>query len=216
MAIFPSFSEFKTEFQGGQNQVVYAPLAADLDTPVSLMHKLTGAANYSFILESVTGGEIRGRYSIIGMDPDVVWKCHDGIARISCDQESSFKRWIDEADAPFTSLRHLIKRSRIDLPTDLPASSAGLFGYLGYDMVRLVEDLPQINPDPLNLPDAILFRPTIIAVLDGVKSEVIVVSPAWADSGLNAQDAFDQARERVLNAVQKIESRQEPQKRNLG
>ncbi len=216
MAIFPSFSKFRAEFQDGQNQVVYAPLAADLDTPVSLMHKLTGAANYSFILESVTGGEIRGRYSIIGMDPDVVWKCQNGIAQISCDQESSFTRWIDEADAPFTSLRHLIKRSRIDLPTGLPASSAGLFGYLGYDMVRLVEDLPQINPDPLNLPDAILFRPTIIAVLDGVKSEVTVVSPAWADSGLNAQDAFDQARERVLNAVQKIESRQEPQKRNLG
>ena len=81
---------------------------------------------------------------------------------------------------PLDNLRALIAESRIDLPEDLPAASAGLFGYLGYDMIRLVEHLPNVNPDPLGLPDALMMRPSVIAVLDGVKGDVIVVAPAWA------------------------------------
>ena len=60
---------------------------------------------------------------------------------------------------------------------------AGLFGYLGYDMIRLVEHLPDVNPDPLGLPDAVLMRPSVVAVLDGVKGEVTLVAPAWARLG---------------------------------
>ncbi len=216
MAVFPPFSEFKAGFERGLNQAVYTPLAADLDTPVSLMLKLAAAGNHSFILESVTGGEIRGRYSIVGMNPDVIWQCRDGRVRVSRNAAAGVDHWSNEPENPFASLRSLIGRSRIDLPAGLPASSAGLFGYLGYDMIRLVENLPEINPDPLGLPDAILFRPAIVAVLDGVKGDVTVVSPSWADSGLSARDAYDQARGRVLSAVRKIESRQEPRCRDLG
>ena len=73
MELTPSFTSFEQGFSTGQNQLVYTRLAADLDTPVSLMLKLTGAAKNAFMLESVTGGEVRGRYSIIGMKPDLVW-----------------------------------------------------------------------------------------------------------------------------------------------
>ena len=216
MAFFPPFPEFETGYSRGLNQVVYARLAADLDTPVSLMLKLAAAGAHSFILESVTGGEIRGRYSIVGMNPDIIWQCSNGKARVCRDAMAATERWSAESGDPFVSLRRLIGESRIDLPEGLPASSAGLFGYLGYDMIRLVENLPQINPDPLGLPDAILFRPTAVAVLDGVKGEVTVVSPAWAGCGLSARDAYGQAVGRVKDAVRKIEARREHHGRNLG
>ena len=83
MALEPAYDAFASGFDAGQNQLVYTRLAADLDTPVSLMLKLTSAKADTFILESVTGGEVRGRYSIIGMKPDLVWECHGEKARIN-------------------------------------------------------------------------------------------------------------------------------------
>jgi anthranilate synthase component 1 len=205
MALEPSYESFARGFDEGRNQIVYTRLAADLDTPVSLMLKLTGAQADAFILESVTGGEVRGRYSIIGMKPDLIWECHGTYARINRQARYDRSAFEDEAGDPLTSLRALIDETRIDLPEDLPGASAGLFGYLGYDMIRLVETLPNVNPDPIGLPDAVLLRPSVVAVLDGVKGEVIVVSPAWATSGLTARAAYAQAAERVMDAVRDLD-----------
>jgi len=212
----PSFDDFAAGFTAGKNQVVYARLAADLDTPVSLMLKLTGAARDAFLLESVTGGEVRGRYSIIGMKPDVVWQCHGPASRINRDARFDGDAFTDQDGDPLTNLRALIEESRIDLPEDLPAASAGLFGYLGYDMIRLVEHLPDVNPDPLGLPDALMLRPSVVAVLDGVKGEVIVVSPAWVGSGQSAKAAYAQAAERVMDAVRDLERALPQNTRDLG
>jgi anthranilate synthase component I len=117
---------------------------------------------------------------------------------------------------PFDTLRALIAESRIAMPEGLPAISAGLFGYLGYDMIRLVEHLPNVNPDPIGTPDAMLMRPTIVAVLDGVKGEVTVVSPAWVASGLSARAAYAQAAERVMDAVRDLERAPAGSSRDLG
>ncbi len=205
MALEPAYDAFAKGFDAGRNQLVYTRLAADLDTPVSLMLKLTSAQADAFMLESVTGGEVRGRYSIIGMKPDLIWQCHGQQARLNRQARFDRETFTDEATDPLTSLRALIEESRIDLPDSLPAASAGLFGYLGYDMIRLVETLPNINPDPLGLPDAVLLRPSVVAVLDGVKGEVIVVAPAWVASGLSARAAYAQAAERVMDAVRDLE-----------
>ena len=205
MALEPSYDAFASGYDAGENQLVYTRLAADLDTPVSLMLKLTGANANAFMLESVTGGEVRGRYSIIGMKPDLIWQCHGTQARLNRQARFENDAFEDQSDDPLTSLRALIEESRIDIPADLPAASAGLFGYLGYDMIRLVEHLPDINPDPIGLPDAVLLRPSVVAVLDGVKGEVIVVSPAWTSSGLSAKAAYSQAAERVMDAVRDLD-----------
>jgi anthranilate synthase component 1 len=205
MALSPSYDDFEAAFNRGENQIVYQRLAADLDTPVSLMLRLTGARSDAFMLESVTGGEVRGRYSIIGMKPDLIWECHGKSARINRSARIDRNTFTPETLDPLASLRALIDESKIDLPEDLPAAAAGLFGYLGYDMIRLVEHLPNINPDPLGLPDAILLRPSVVAVLDGVKGEVIVVSPAWNGSGLSARAAYAQAAERVMDAVRDLD-----------
>ncbi|MDF1670879.1 MAG: anthranilate synthase component I [Roseovarius sp.] len=216
MQLTPSFDDFAKGFNAGQNQVVYSRLAADLDTPVSLMLKLTGADRDAFMLESVTGGEVRGRYSIVGMKPDVIWQCHGQTSRINRMARIDTEAFEPQDGAPLDNLRALIAECQIDLPDDLPAASAGLFGYLGYDMIRLVEHLPNVNPDPLGLPDALMLRPSVVAVLDGVKGEVIVVAPAWANSGLDARAAYAQAAERVMDAVRDMGRALPQQARDLG
>ncbi|MDD9706101.1 anthranilate synthase component I [Seohaeicola sp. SP36] len=205
MELTPDFQTFARAYDAGQNQVVYARLAADLDTPVSLMLKLSGAAKDAFMLESVTGGEVRGRYSIIGMKPDLVWQCHGTSSRLNRHARFDPDAFADQTGDPLANLRELIAESRIDLPEGLPAASAGLFGYLGYDMIRLVENLPDVNPDPLGLPDAMMLRPTVVAVLDGVKGDVTVVSPAWVSDGQSARAAYAQAAERVMDALRDLD-----------
>ncbi len=216
MALTPSYEDFARAYEAGENQVVFTRLAADLDTPVSLMLKLTGAAENAFMLESVTGGEVRGRYSIIGMKPDLIWRCRGKTASLNRSARFDPEGFEDEAAAPLASLRALIAESRIALPEGLPQAAAGLFGYLGYDMVRHVEHLPDVNPDPLGLPDAVMIRPSVIAVLDGVKGEVTVVSPAWAGGGLSARAAYAQAAERVMDAVRDLDRGLPGTSRNLG
>ncbi|WP_417249036.1 anthranilate synthase component I [Celeribacter sp.] len=203
--ITPSFDAFETAYNAGRNQVVYAKVAADLDTPVSIMLKLAGARTDSFMLESVTGGEVRGRYSIIGMKPDVIWKCDGKTSSINRDARFDADTFTPLDGDPLAAIRALIDESRIELPDELPAASAGLFGYLGYDMIRLVEHLPDVNPDPIGLPDAVLMRPTVVAVLDGVKGEVIIVSPAWVKDGQSAKAAYAQAAERVMDALRDLD-----------
>ncbi len=216
MELTPTFADFAKGYDAGENQVVYTRLAADLDTPVSLMLKLTGAARDAFVLESVTGGEVRGRYSIVGMKPDLIWQCHGETSRLNRDARFDGDAFEEQEGHPLDTLRALIAESRIDLPEDLPAASAGLFGYLGYDMIRLVEHLPDVNPDPLGLPDAVMMRPSVVAVLDGVKGEVTVVAPAWAASGQSAKAAYAQAAERVMDAVRDLERALPQASRGLG
>ncbi|MFV1464704.1 MULTISPECIES: anthranilate synthase component I [unclassified Phaeobacter] len=216
MALTPDFETFAKAYEAGENQVVYTRLAADLDTPVSLMLKLTGAQKDAFMLESVTGGEVRGRYSIIGMKPDLVWRCHGERSALNRSARFDADDFTAQDGNPMDNLRALIAESRIDLPDDLPQAAAGLFGYLGYDMIRLVEHLPNVNPDPLGLPDALMLRPSVIAVLDGVKGEVTVVSPAWASEGQSAKAAYAQAAERVMDAVRDLERAMPAESRDLG
>ena len=215
MQLTPEFPQFEAEWAAGRNQLVTIRLAADLDTPVSLMLKLAEAAPQSFMLESVTGGELRGRYSIVGMKPDLVWECRDGQARIN--RQARFSQDFEDDPRPaLDSLRALIAESRIDaMPEGVPPVAAGLFGYLGYDMIRLVEDLPDVNPDPLDLPDAMMMRPSVVAVLDGVKGEVTLCAPAWHDGTDNARAAYARAAERVMDALRSLD-RQPSEPRVMG
>lgn len=215
MAIFPDYSDFEANYNAGKNQVIYTRLAADLDTPVSLMLKMCGAAKDAFILESVTGGEVRGRYSIVGMKPDLIWKCHGTKSYINRTARFDPEGFEEQSQDPLAAFRALLAESSIELPSDLPQAAAGVFGYLGYDMIRLVEHLPNINPDPLGLPDAVFLRPSVVAVLDGVKGDVILVAPVWHSDGVPARAAYSQAAERLSDAMRDLD-RPVTEPRNLG
>ena len=211
MSLTPEFTTFEKEYKSGRNQVVYSKLTSDLDTPVSIMLKLAGAKKNSFILESVTGGEIRGRYSIIGMDPDLIWKCEEEQSFLSSG-DSVFK---PISGQPLSVFRDLLQQSVINLPKELPQSSAGLFGYFGYDMVRHVENLPNLNKDTIGLPDAMFIRPSIIAVLDGIKGEVILVAPVFYEPKVDEKEAFKKAKEKISSAILELK-KQTIIDRNLG
>ncbi|GGW36389.1 anthranilate synthase component 1 [Gemmobacter lanyuensis] len=216
MTMISAFEAFEKGWSAGQNQLVYARLAADLDTPVSLMLKLAEARADTFILESVTGGELRGRYSVVGMKPDLIWRCRGTQSEINREARFDPAAFQPLDGHPLETLRALLAECRIKMPEDLPPIAAGLFGFLGYDMIRLVEHLPDVNPDPLGLPDAVLMRPSVVAVLDGVKGEVTVVSPAWVGSGLSARAAYAQAAERVMDALRDLDRSPPTATRDLG
>ena len=204
MQIEPSAGAFASIYAKGAPQVVWTTLVADLETPVSAFLKVAGGRAMSFLLESVEGGAVRGRYSIIGLDPDVIWRTQNMKAEIDRAPISG-KGFSPCSEAPLAALRSLIAESKIELPDELPPMAAGVFGYLGYDMVRLMEELPPPNPDPIGIPDAILVRPTIVIVFDTVKDTITVVTPVWPSKTVTADAALARAVERLTAVVDALD-----------
>ncbi len=204
MQIEPEASAFAERYGGGEAQVVWTTLVADLETPVSAFLKLAAGRPMSFLLESVEGGAVRGRYSIIGLDPDQVWRTIGNRAEINRSPASS--NIFDACNKPpLEALRAFIAESRIELPQGLPPMAAGIFGYLGYDMVRLMEDLPPSNPDPIGIPDALLVRPTVIVVFDAVQDAITLVTPVRPDKDVSAKAALARAGERLSAIVDALD-----------
>ncbi|MDB5458740.1 MAG: trpE, partial [Caulobacteraceae bacterium] len=200
LEIQPDFERFKAAYETGRPQVVHVRLVDDLETPVSAYLKIGHGRPYAFLFESVEGGAWRGRYSIVAMKPDLVWRCRGDAAEISEGADLKAGVFKPQAGGALDSLRDLIGRSRIDLPADLPPMAAGVFGAVGYDMVRLVEPLPDVNPDPLGLPDSVMTRPSIVAVFDSIGQEIVLVTPARASSD-SAEAAYAAACGRLKDTV---------------
>jgi anthranilate synthase component 1 len=199
MQIEPTAEAFAEVYARGAAQVVWTTLVADLETPVSAYMKIAGGKPLSFLLESVEGGATRGRYSIIGLDPDIVWRMNGRRAEINrTGRNAEFRTCPEE---PIAALRMLIAESKIDLPDQLPPMAAGIFGYLGYDTVRLIEELPAAKPDPIGIPDGTLIRPTIVVVFDAVKDTISIVTPVRPEAGLSSQAAMARAIDRITAVV---------------
>jgi anthranilate synthase component 1 len=206
MLVTPDFDAFSRTYLAGEAGVLRMTLVGDLLTPVAAYLKLrTGRRGAAFLLESVEGGAVRGRYSMIGLDPDLVWRCQDGRAsldRRALDREG---RFVPDDRPPLESLRALIAESALPLTKDLPPMAAGLFGYLGYDMVREMERLPAPNPDALGVPDAILVRPTVMVVFDAVRDEISLITPVRPQTGTSAKAAYETALARLENVAFALE-----------
>jgi anthranilate synthase component 1 len=214
MHVYPeNKADILKTYTEGTAQVLWTKLVADLETPVSAMLKLADGLANSFLLESVEKGDIRGRYSIIGLKPDIIWRAHKGQAEINRHARTDDKTFIDDGEA-FASLRRLIAESRIELPEELPPMAAGLVGYMGYDMVRLVEKLPDTNPDPLDIHDSIFMRPTVMAIFDTIEDIVTLVTPLRPVAGIDADAAYHLAAERLADIVAQF-NRNLPHKRAI-
>lgn len=188
MSVFPAYTDFESHFRGGKSQLVWTTAPADLETPVSAYLKLTGDSKNSFLLESVEGGANLGRYSAIGLEPDLVWTYKNG----------------SEPD-PLSALRKLVKESRIDIvdPAIPPMGPSGLFGYMGYDMIRLIENVPDGNPDIVDIPDSIMIRPTVMVIFDNAKSVMTIVTPVRDTSG-DAKAVYEDATRRLEKILEKL------------
>jgi anthranilate synthase component I len=197
----PPRSAFAERYRDGAPQVVWTRLVADLETPVSAALKLSDGQPMSCLLESVEGGAVRGRYSIIGLAPDIVWRAFGTRAEINHQPQHDLAAFSAEDLPTLQSLRALLARSRIELPPELPPIAAGVIGYMGYDTVRLIEHLPSEPPDALAVPDSVFVRPTLMVVFDAVKDEMILVTPVYPRPDLGASSAYAQAVERLRRVV---------------
>jgi anthranilate synthase component I len=205
MQIEPSPAAFAERYAAGAPQVVWATLVADLETPVSAFLKIAGARPLSFLLESVEGGEVRGRYSIIGFNPDIIFRVNGRRAEINRAPDDDAAAFAPANEPPLAVLRALIAESRIALPENLPPMAAGIFGYLGYDMVRLMEDLEKPGPDPIGIPDALLVRPTLVIAFDAVEDTITIVTPVRPQAGMPAKAALAQAVDRLSGVVEALD-----------
>jgi anthranilate synthase component 1 len=172
---------------------------------VAAFLKVAHGQPYSFLFESVEGGTVRGRYSIIAMAPDLIWRCEHGVAAVNRDARENASAFTPVGEAPLKNLRALIAETRLDVPDHLPPMTGGLLGYLGYDMVRLMEELPAIKPDVLGIPDAILARPGVFIIFDGVTDEMTLAAPVYPKAGVSAAAAYAAAEVRLNEVAHDLE-----------
>ena len=204
MELRPAFADFATAYANGA-QVVWTRVVDDLETPVSAFLKIGLGRPFAFLFESVEGGAWRGRYSVITLDPDLVWRCHGDRAEIAEGVgDVADGRYAPASEPALKSLRTTIEAARIALPTELPPMAAGLFGALGYDMIRLAEPLGPAKLDALALPDAVMTRPSIVAVFDAIAQEIILVTPVRPDPTSAAADAYAAAQARLAAVYDRL------------
>jgi anthranilate synthase component 1 len=206
-AISPDLAAFSTGLAAGHAQLVWTRVIADTETPVSAMLKLGSPESGGFLLESVEGGQVRGRYSLIGLDPDLVWRATGDASEINRHWRHDRTAFDPVPGPALAALRALVAEARAEVPPGLPAALACLVGYLGYEAVRLVEpSVPANAPSPLGLPDMVFVRPTLILVFDRLKDELFIVAPVFAATDAVAAHAA---------AVDRIETAQARLARSL-
>lgn len=198
---------FQANFDKGLTQLVWRWIPADLYTPVSAHLKLTKDQPYTFLLESVEGGAVLGRYSAIGLQPDIFWRCQNGNPEISTDGHS----WETMSQQPaLEHFQQLIDGSRLDVTGDAPPMAAsGMFGYFGYDMVRLIEDIPNRNPDHIGIPQALMVRPTLMVIFDNVKQMACIATPVRVtaeNTAIPAHEIFEEAHNRLQSVIDTLRS----------
>jgi len=197
-------ASFAAVYEAGTAQLVWRRIVADLETPVGTLLKLADGRSNTFLLESVHGGATRGRYSMIGVEPDLIFRVRRGKAEINRNPAAAPDKFAALDGRPLDALRALLAESRLDLPKAVPPMSAGMFGYLGYDMVRQMEKLPDKNPDSLGLPEAIMLRPSLVAVYDNLKDELYLATPVRPSKGVSAKQALEAAEARIDDAIVRL------------
>lgn len=241
--IYPAFPEFSEKFASGKSQLLWTVCPADLDTPVSAMLRLMEEGKPCFLLESVEKGEIRGRYSVIGLMPDIIWKCTGNQAEIcypndialplsspsssgvnSCIQtytspslpnmekklkhsNSNVYEFTKCSKASLDSFRELYEQSKIEIPDGLPPMASGLVGTMGYDMVKLMEDLPSTKPDSIGVPDSCFIRPKIMVIFDAVTDKIFIISSVFAtENKTDAKLEYTEAVKRITYVLERLAS----------
>ena len=199
-----AFGPFAEAYAAGRSQIVFRRVVADLETPIGAYLKLAEGRHNTFLLESVQDGATRGRYSMIGLLPDIILKVERGKASINRNAGLEPERFAPIDTAPLEALRALVAESQAEVPAGLPSTAAGIYGYLGYEMVRLMEVLPDTNPDPLGFPDAILMRPSVLAVFDTLKDELYLTAPVYVRDGVTARQAWEGAQARIDDATGRL------------
>ena len=190
----------------GRGAVVWQRLIADIETPVSAALKLIEPGRGDWVLESVESGETRGRYSLIGLDPDLMFEVTGDAARINREWRRDRDAFAPLETGALQALRDLVAECRFDVPEGLPKALATLVGFFAYETIGLVERIPRAPGAGLGLPDMIFVRPTVILVFDRLADELFLIAPIWPDAAAPIDRMIDAARDRLDDIAARLSS----------
>ena len=193
--------KFVKKYNLGIPQIIQKELIADIETPISTLIKISKNQKYSFLLESVQGGDQRGRFSLLGCDPDIIWEVKNKKVKIiTIKNKIDLKQF---SNKPIQSLKDLINFSKIKRDLDDPPFPI-LVGYLGYPMIQLMEDIDLKNPDEINIPDAVMIRPKLVTVFDNIKDTINIMTPVYPKKNITAEKSFQIANQYIDKIVKKL------------
>jgi anthranilate synthase component 1 len=200
---FASDDAARAALKAGKPALIWRQQLADVDTPVSAALKLIEPGRGDFLLESVEGGATRGRYTLLGLAPDLMFRANGETAEINSRWDQDHTAFTPCATDPLAALRTLVEACRMDVPAELPSALACLVGYFAYETVGLVEKLPRPQPNPLALPDMLFVRPTLILIFDRLSDMLFLVAPVWPEAD-GAEHLVKQAIERIETAAARL------------
>ena len=194
--------KFIEKYKLGIPQIVQKELVADIETPISTLLKISRNEKYSFLLESVEGGDQRGRFSLLGCNPDIIWKVKNqkvSIKSLNKNLDISFL-----SNKPIKSFKELLNFSRIKRDKSEPPFPV-LVGYFGYPMIRLMENISLNNYDEIKIPDAVMIRPKLVAVFDNIKDTINIMTAVYPSKKINASTAIDQAYKYIEKTIKNLD-----------
>ncbi|WP_373490710.1 anthranilate synthase component I [Parasphingorhabdus sp.] len=201
----------RAALDSGKPALIWRRQVADTETPVSAALKLMEEGRGDFLLESVEGGETRGRHSLIGLAPDLLFRADGRQAAINRDWLNDQQNFTPEDDDSLTALRRLVEDCRMQVPEELPGALACLVGYFGYETIGLVEKLPRAPQSELDLPDMLFVRPTVILIFDRLADELFLVAPVWPETAGNAPAKIAAAEERLDEVARNLSQAVRPE-----
>ena len=196
---YPTLEEFREKAKTGNTIPVYRPILADMETPVSAFYKLM-PDDFAFLLESVEGGEKVARYSFLGSQPSVLFQSKGH--KVTIEYLAKGEKVSKEYEDPLTALEEVMHNYQPVNIEGLPQFHGGAVGYMSYDMVRFVEELPDDTEDELQLPDCFFMIAETILIFDHVNHQIKVVANAQIDGDVDA--AYTDAVGKIDALVEKL------------
>lgn len=204
----PSFSQFKRLAKKGNLLPVYKEILADMETPVSAFTKV-GMGKHAYLLESVEGGEKLGRYSFLSSSPALIFESKG--RKVTLSLKTPVMRQVKETDNPLEELKKIMQKYKPVKVEGLPRFYGGAVGYIGYDMVKFIEDIPSTNPDDLDLPDCKFIFTDNLLIFDHVAHTIKVVSCVHLDrEKSNLKTLYSEACRKIEKLI--TELRKKPKK----
>jgi len=195
-------ANFIKNYNLGKPQIIQKELIADIETPISSLIKISNKQKYSFLLESVEGGDQRGRFSLLGCDPDILWKVEKNKVKTKIFDKNIDLSFLSKQ--PIKSLKELINFSKIKRNLNEPPFPI-LVGYLGYSMIQFMENINLKNDDEIKIPDALLIRPKLVAVFDNIKDTINIMTSVYPNSKIDPEIAFDKANKYINKTIKKLD-----------
>ena len=187
MQINTSFKDFKKKHSKKKHQILFKSFNCRNYYKVENLYKFLLAEKNSFIFESVEKGAIRGRYTIIGLNPDKIWDINNNVVTLyNNGRKTKIKT------NPLKYLNKLIREFNIKIPNELPAMSSMLVGYFSYDIIRYIEKIPNKCKDDLKIPDVRLARPKNLVIYDNLKKKIHYIENIYSDTTIkNYKETYD-------------------------